>query len=223
MRWPSLVAGVAALSLAGAAAAAPTLETDEQKTLYALGATLARNLAPFGLTPEEIEILAMGLSDAAAGRKPRVDLEAYGPKIDALAAERRQRFAAREREDSQSFLAAAAAEAGARRLPSGLVFHETRAGTGPIPKRTDKVRVHYHGTLRDGTVFDSSRERGTPAEFPLDRVIPCWTEALQLMQVGGQATLLCPAAIAYGDRGAGPIPPGAALRFDVELIEIVGP
>jgi FKBP-type peptidyl-prolyl cis-trans isomerase FkpA len=223
MRWTCLFACLAALSLARAAAAAPTLETDEQKTLYALGASLARNLAPFGLTPQEIEILATGLTDAASGREPRVDLEVYGRRIDALAAQRRQRFAAREREASQGFLDAAAAESGARRLPSGLVFRETRAGSGPAPQATDKVRVHYHGTLRDGTVFDSSRERGTPAEFPLNRVIPCWTEGLQLMHVGSQATLLCPAAIAYGDRGAGRIPPGATLRFDVELIEIVAP
>jgi FKBP-type peptidyl-prolyl cis-trans isomerase len=223
MRWPFLALCLAALVPTPSGAAAPTLETEEQKTLYALGATLARNLAPFGLSPDEIEILAAGLTDAAAGRPPRVDLEAYRPKIDAFAAERRQGFAARERGASQGFLDAAAAEPGARRLPSGLVFHETRAGTGTTPQRTDTVRVHYQGTLRDGTVFDSSRARGTPAEFPLDRVIPCWTEALQLMKVGGQATLVCPAAIAYGDRGSGRIPPGAALRFDVELIEIVRP
>ncbi|MHC4507030.1 MAG: FKBP-type peptidyl-prolyl cis-trans isomerase, partial [Planctomycetota bacterium] len=88
------------------------------------------------------------------------------------------------------------------------------------PSAADRVKVHYHGTLRDGTVFDSSVDRGTPAEFALNRVIPCWTEALQLMKPGGKAVLVCPADIAYGDRGAGKIKPGAALRFDVELIEV---
>ena len=95
-------------------------------------------------------------------------------------------------------------------------------GTGDSPKDTDTVKVHYHGTLRDGTVFDSSVERGTPAQFPLNRVIPCWTEGVQKMKVGGKGRLTCPASIAYGDRGAPPkIKPGAALAFEVELLEIV--
>jgi FKBP-type peptidyl-prolyl cis-trans isomerase FkpA len=96
-----------------------------------------------------------------------------------------------------------------------------KEGSGASPALTDTVKVHYHGTLRDGTVFDSSVDRGEPAEFPLDRVIPCWTEAVQTMKVGEKAHITCPSEIAYGDRGAPPkIKGGAALAFDVELIEI---
>ena len=103
---------------------------------------------------------------------------------------------------------------------SGLKITHLVIGEGAHPKAANTVKVHYHGTLRDGTVFDSSVDRGTPAEFPLNRVIPCWTEGLQLMKEGGKSVLVCPADIAYGDRGAGQIKPGAALRFDVELIEV---
>lgn len=106
-------------------------------------------------------------------------------------------------------------------LPSGLVITEVTAGSGPSPSATDRVRVHYHGTFPDGKVFDSSVERGQPAVFPLNRVIPCWTEGLQRMQVGGKANLVCPAAIAYGPRGAPPrIPANATLHFEVELLGI---
>ena len=97
-----------------------------------------------------------------------------------------------------------------------------KPGTGPSPKATDKVKVHYHGTLTDGTVFDSSVQRKEPATFPLNGVIPCWTEGVQLMKVGGKSRLVCPADLAYGDRGAPPkIKPGATLVFEVELLEIV--
>ncbi len=110
----------------------------------------------------------------------------------------------------------------AERSESGLVYREVEAGTGESPRRTDTVRVHYHGTLRDGTVFDSSVDRGTPFVTKLTSVIPCWTEGLQKMKVGGKARLVCPAQIAYRDRGSPPhIKPGAAIAFDVELIEIV--
>ena len=106
-------------------------------------------------------------------------------------------------------------------LPSGLVITEVTAGSGPSPASTDRVRVHYHGTFPDGKVFDSSVERGQPAVFPLNRVIPCWTEGLQRMQVGGKANLVCPPAIAYGPRGAPPrIPANATLHFEVELLGI---
>ena len=95
--------------------------------------------------------------------------------------------------------------------------------TGAFPTASDTVKVHYHGTLRDGTVFDSSVDRGTPVDFPLNGVIPCWTEGVQKMKVGGKARLVCPASLAYGDRGAPPkIKPGAALVFDVELLGIGG-
>ena len=107
------------------------------------------------------------------------------------------------------------------RAESGLVYLETQAGTGESPKATDTVKVHYRGTLIDGTEFDSSYKRNQPASFPLNRVIPCWTEGLQKMKVGGKARLVCPSDLAYGDRGRPSIPPGATLNFEVELLEIV--
>jgi len=119
--------------------------------------------------------------------------------------------------------AKAAKEPGAQVTPSGLVFRSLKEGTGASPQATDKVRVHYRGTFPDGKEFDSSYARGQPAEFPLDRVIKCWTEGVQKLKVGGKAKLTCPPGIAYGERGAGGvIPPGATLQFEVELLGITG-
>ena len=119
--------------------------------------------------------------------------------------------------------ASAAKESGAIVTASGLVYRSLKDGNGPSPAATDKVKVHYRGTFPDGREFDSSYSRNEPAEFPLDRVIKCWTEGVQRMKVGGQAKLTCPASIAYGERGAGNvIPPNATLQFEVELLGISG-
>lgn len=118
----------------------------------------------------------------------------------------------------------AAAPGSVTTTSSGLVFKLMKPGTGPSPKATDTVKVHYRGTLMDGKEFDSSYKNGGPAEFPLNRVIKCWTEGVQMLKVGGSARLTCPPAIAYGERGAGGvIPPNATLNFEVELLGIVGP
>jgi FKBP-type peptidyl-prolyl cis-trans isomerase FkpA len=116
----------------------------------------------------------------------------------------------------------AAAEPGAQKTESGMVYRTLKEGTGPSPKATDTVRVHYKGTFPDGKEFDSSYGRGEPTEFPLNRVIKCWTEGVQKMKVGGKAKLTCPPALAYGERGAGggAIPPNAVLQFEVELLAI---
>jgi FKBP-type peptidyl-prolyl cis-trans isomerase FkpA len=122
---------------------------------------------------------------------------------------------------SKAYLEEATAMPGAVRTASGLVYRELNAGTGPSPKATDMVKVHYRGTLVDGTEFDSSYKRNEPATFPLNQVIPCWTEAVQKMKVGGKAQLVCPSSIAYGDRGSPPeIPGGATLIFEIELFGI---
>jgi FKBP-type peptidyl-prolyl cis-trans isomerase FkpA len=125
---------------------------------------------------------------------------------------------------AQSDTAASAAKgSGATVTASGLVYEAITEGTGPSPSATDVVKVHYRGTLPDGKEFDSSIGRGAPAQFPLNRVIKCWTEGVQRMKVGGKAKLTCPPAIAYGERGAGNvIPPNATLHFDVELLGISG-
>jgi len=119
--------------------------------------------------------------------------------------------------------AAHAAAPASETLPSGVVINTVTKGTGASPKATDTVKVHYRGTLTDGTEFDSSYKRGQPISFPLNRVIPCWTEGVQKMQVGGKVKLTCPATTAYGARGVpGTIPPNATLNFEVELLGIGG-
>jgi FKBP-type peptidyl-prolyl cis-trans isomerase FkpA len=124
---------------------------------------------------------------------------------------------------SKAYLEKAAAMPGATRTSSGLVYRELTPGTGASPKVTDTVKVHYRGTLVDGTEFDSSYKRNEPAQFPLNRVIPCWTEGVQKMKVGGKSQLVCPSSIAYGDGGSPPvIPGGATLIFEIELLGIGG-
>jgi len=199
-------------------------ETDDQKTLYAAGAVLAQNIAAWNLKPEEIAFVLQGLEDAASGKKLVVDLDQQRPKIQALAQARATATAAAEKKAAEPFLAKAAAEKGAKKTESGVIIVEMKPGTGPTPKIDDKVKVHYHGTLMDGTVFDSSVQRGEPVTFPLRGVIPCWTGGLQLMKVGEKAKLTCPSETAYGDRGAPPkIKPGATLVFEVELLGIEPP
>lgn len=126
-----------------------------------------------------------------------------------------------EKKKVDAYKEAAAKEPGAVKTPSGLIFRTLSPGDGPGPKATSVVKVHYQGTFIDGTVFDSSIQRGEPAEFPLDAVIKCWTEGLQRMKVGEKAKLVCPPGIAYGDRGSSSIPPGSTLVFEVELLQIV--
>lgn len=193
--------------------------TDEQKTIYALGLSFYRSIGQFDLSPAEVAILQRAISDAAAG-KPAVDINEWGPKIQALAQARASRVAQREKVESDAYLAKAATETGAQKLPSGMIYRETRAGTGASPKATDTVKVNYRGWLVDGTEFDSSYKRNEPATFALNRVIPCWTEGVQHMKVGGKAILVCPANLAYGEQGRPGIPGAAALTFEIELLDI---
>jgi FKBP-type peptidyl-prolyl cis-trans isomerase FkpA/FKBP-type peptidyl-prolyl cis-trans isomerase FklB len=217
----SLWSAVLAVLLCAAPALAAEPKTEEEKTVYAIGLAFSQNVSWFGLSPQEIELVKQGLIDGLAGKK-LVDLQVYGPKIQELQKTRVAALAETEKKAGQAFLDKAAAEKGAKKLPSGVVISTLKPGTGPSPAATDKVKVHYHGTLPDGTVFDSSVQRNEPATLPLDRVIRCWTEGVQQMKVGGKSRLVCPADVAYGERGAPPrIKPGATLVFEVELLEIV--
>jgi FKBP-type peptidyl-prolyl cis-trans isomerase FkpA/FKBP-type peptidyl-prolyl cis-trans isomerase FklB len=218
MLWLCLL-GILALP-AASPAAAPTTEND--KTFYALGLAISQNLAVFGLSPAELVMVKAGLSDGVQGKPAQVDLRTYGPKLQEMQRSRGAAAAAQEKKAGETVIAKAAAETGAVKTAAGAVVIPLKVGTGPSPSATDKVKVHYHGTLTDGTVFDSSVQRGEPITFPLDGVIRCWTEGVQQMKVGGKARLVCPADTAYGDRGAPPrIKPGATLVFEVELLEIV--
>jgi FKBP-type peptidyl-prolyl cis-trans isomerase len=204
---------------ARAAGAAPA--TEGAKTLYAIGLVMSQNLGPLKLTAAELASVQEGIADGVLGRPAKVDLQTYGPKIRDFASARVASGAEGEKKASATFLAKEAAESGAVKQPSGFLYKEIKAGTGASPKATDKVKVHYRGTLRDGTVFDSSIDRGEPVTFPLNGVIPCWTQGLQLMKTGGKARLVCPSELAYGDAGSPPkIKGGAALVFEVELLSI---
>src|SRR5437588_2324175 len=206
------------------ASASQKIETDDQKTLYALGLLLGRNIKPFALKPEELAIVKAGLTDAVTDTKPQVEIETYGPKVNELAQKRAASGADDAKKKGQEFVDKVAKEKDATKTASGVVIRTITPGTGASPAATDVVKVNYEGKLIDGTVFDSSIKRGQPAEFPLNGVVPCWTEALQKMKKGEKAQVVCPSAVAYGDRGSPPtIPPGATLSFEVELLDFHKP
>ena len=215
-----LFALLLAATLHPALAQTPPLATEEEKTVYTVGLLLQRNLLPLELTGAELQLVLRGVADAHAG-KAAVAIEEYGPKVQAFAQGRLEKRAAAEKDKGKAYLEQAAKEPGAQKSASGLVYLETQAGTGDSPTAHDKVKVHYRGTLIDGTEFDSSIRRGEPAEFELSGVIACWTEGLEKMKPGGKAKLVCPSDLAYGDRGRPSIPGGATLVFEVELLEIV--
>lgn len=206
-------------------AADPTLTTDDQKTIYALGLEISQQMAIFRFTPEELQILEMGLTDGIQGNKPKADFETYGPKIRELAQARAKATAVAERKKGTAFLAKIAAEPGVKKLADGVLLKSVTPGTGATPAESDTVKVNYKGMLIDGKVFDASERHGGPATFRLGKVIKCWSQGVQAMKVGEKAKLYCPPDTAYGDHGAagGGIPPGATLMFDVELVEIVKP
>jgi len=197
------------------------LETDDQKVLYAVGQALARNIANLEFTAEEMVYVNAGLNEGASGGEPRIDMTVYGPMLDASMRTRMTQVTQKERDAGQAYCDSMAQEEGADKLASGMVFRTIAQGDGALPQPTDTVKVHYHGTLRDGTVFDSTRGK-EPAQFSVGGVIPCFSEGLQKVKVGGKAKLTCPAEIAYGDRGRpGSIRPGAALTFEIELVELI--
>ena len=199
------------------------VETEEEKVLYALGLAIAQNsLEPFRgqFSDAEIAVVMQGFADAVKGGEPIVSLQEFGPKINPMLQERMKKVQAQAEAEGTAFREKAAQEEGAVQTASGLIFKELTAGTGASPKATDRVKVHYHGSLIDGTVFDSSVERGEPVTFALDQVVKGWTEGLQMMKVGGKAKLTIPPELAYGPGGREGIPPNATLIFEVELLGI---
>ena len=217
----ALLVAASATGPASAQSGAP--RTDEEKAFYAIGSAFAKNLQELKPVSErELELVVQGLRDVVGEKALAVEQQEGAELIRTMMQARRESAVANEVTAANDFLNLEAARSGAKKTASGLIITHTKAGTGPSPAATDTVRVHYHGTLRDGTVFDSSVQRGEPTEFPLNRVIPCWTEGVALMKVGGKARLVCPSSIAYGNRGMPPrILPGAALAFEVELLAIV--
>ena len=199
------------------------VETEEEKVLYALGLVIAQNtLEPFRgqFSDAEMAVVMQGFADAIKGGETIVPLQEFGPKINPMLQERMKGVQAQAEAEGKAFREKAAQEEGAVQTASGLIFKELRAGTGVSPKATDRVKVHYHGSLIDGTVFDSSVERGEPITFALGEVVKGWTEGLQMMKVGGKAKLTIPPELAYGPGGREGIPPNATLIFEVELLGI---
>jgi FKBP-type peptidyl-prolyl cis-trans isomerase FkpA len=196
--------------------------TPEQKTLHSLGVLMSQNISSFNLTPEEAEFVKQGLADGINGKVKPADVQGEVPKLQEL---ERTRVTAKNEKlaaEGTAYLDKTSKETGVTKTTSGMLVKHTQPGNGPSPSATDQVKVHYEGRLIDGKVFDSSKQRGEPATFPLNGVIPCWTEGLQTMKVGGKAQLTCPPNLAYGPSGSPPtIPPQATLVFDVELLDIV--
>lgn len=199
------------------------------KVSYALGLGIGRQLSQMGADNLDIDDFAKAIKDILAGKKPEIDdAEAQTLVKDFFEKqEAKQRAAAAEKfketkEKGEAYLAENANKEGVVTLPSGLQYQVIKEGNGRRPKATDKVKCHYEGMLVDGTLFDSSIQRGEPATFPLNGVIKGWTEGLQLMQEGAKYRFFIPYHLGYGENGAGAsIPPFAALVFDVELIEVV--
>lgn len=218
----SSMAIVLVLAFVGNSHAQEVPQTNDEKAFYSIGTGVATQLVRANpISERELEVLFQGIRDALDGRTLAVDQQEGGEFVRALLQKREAQAVASERAAAEDYLAAEASKKGARKTESGLIYTVLKAGNGGSPSATDTVRVHYHGTLRDGTVFDSSVDRGEPAEFPLNRVISCWTEGVSMMKQGGKSLLICPADIAYGNRSTGRIPAGAALSFEVELIEIL--
>ncbi len=207
--------------LASSAFAMDAPDTEEAKTLYAIGLIVSNQLTVFKLTPAELEVVKQGVTDGVNGDKTKVELSSYNEKVQELARTRIKTQSEKMAPLNKEFLEKAAKEKGAVKTDSGLIYVTVSDGSGTAPGPADKVKVNYRGMLPDGTEFDSSYKRGTPQEFRLDGVISCWKEGIQQMKPGGKAKLVCPAALAYGETGVGNvILPGSPLAFEVELLEV---
>jgi FKBP-type peptidyl-prolyl cis-trans isomerase FklB len=191
------------------------------KISYAIGLSMGQNLMGSGVTSLEYADLAAGIKDVLEKNKPQISYQEAQQVLGQFFSELEQKIAGEAKAAGEAFLAENAKREGVKVTESGLQYEVLEATLGQKPKATDKVRVHYEGTLIDGTVFDSSYKRGESITFGLNQVIKGWTEGLQLMSIGSKYKLYLPYQLAYGERGAGAnIPPYAALIFTVELLGI---
>ena len=201
------------------------LKTADDKSLYSLAYVTARNWELLDLSKADQEIMKKGIADGLAGSKPLVPPHEYLVRLKTMAETRQPLAAAARAKKDQPFLAKAAKEKGAQTSASGLVYISQTEGTGAQPKANEVAKVNYKGMFTDGYEFDDTAWHNQAAELPLDHVIPCWSEGVQKMKVGGKAKLVCPASIGYKDKGEprGGIPGGAVLVFEVELLDVKPP
>ena len=191
------------------------------KISYALGLSMGQNLMGSGVEKLNYQDLAAGIEDVLTHAQPKISYQEAQQVLNTFFQELEQKIAGAAKADGEKFLAENAKREGVKVTESGLQYEILEPSLGQKPKATDTVRVHYEGTLIDGTVFDSSYKRGESISFPLNGVIKGWTEGLQLMSIGSKYKFFIPYQLAYGERGAGQsIPPYAALIFTVELLEI---
>lgn len=198
------------------------LSDDLEKFSYSLGLSISANLIQSGVKTIHPDAFVEALKDVFTGEKPQISPEEANQILESFVAQSQQGEGSKNLEEGQAFLAENAKKDGIIVLPSGLQYEVINEGEGKIPTASDQVKCHYHGTLIDGTIFDSSVQRNQPAVFPVSGVIQGWVEALQLMSVGSKWKLFIPSELAYGTRGAGgAIGPNSTLVFEVELLEIM--
>ncbi len=200
----------------------PLTAEEVERALYVLGNRLeqATPTGKLNLSEKELAEVVRGINDSAAGKAGDLNLESFGPKVDALIRQRSKALAEKSKAVGDAFRPKFAKGQGVETLPSGVLIQIEKAGEGKSPSADDIVTVHYRGTLVDGTEFDSSYKRKSPATFSLRGVIACWTEGLQKMKVGGKAKLVCPPETAYRESGNQAIPGNATILFDVELLDV---
>lgn len=207
----------------------PASASSDEEALYYLGYTMGMNIRQFDLNDSEKDSFKRGFLESLTPGAEEPDMQSVGLKIQAFAQKRNEQMAEKNKKLGAEYIEKRAAEKGVEKEPTGFLYKSIQEGEGAQPVMTDRVKVHYTGTLIDGTKFDSSYDRkgpdgnAEPALFPLMGVIKCWTEGLQKMKVGGKAQLVCPPELAYGDRSRPKIPGGSTLIFDVELVEIMPP
>jgi FKBP-type peptidyl-prolyl cis-trans isomerase FkpA/FKBP-type peptidyl-prolyl cis-trans isomerase FklB len=213
-----------ALAATVAGAADPPLQTDDDKILYAVGLSLSERLLPFGLDERELAVVERGIADGVFGRQRQATLGAWGGRIDGFLQQRKASMAKHQHEIGQAYLARARKEAGAVTTPSGLIYFELERGLGPQPGPADSVSVQYSGSLPDGRVFYRTVDAvGEPITMDLTEAVPCVTEGLQRMKVGGKSRLVCPPEAAWGEAGSQLVPPRATVIFEVELLAVIPP